>query len=49
MLENVVVKVSVIVDLVDELIDAGRGLSAATLEGLGADNLAIADSQFLGI
>jgi hypothetical protein len=48
MFENVIVEVSVIVDFVDELIDAGRRLSSAALERLGADNLAVVHSQFLG-
>ena len=41
--QNVVVEIPLVVDLVDELVHARRGLSIAALERLGADNLAVVD------
>lgn len=47
MAQNVFVKVALIVDLVDELIDAGWGLSSGALGWLWTDDLAIVDNKFL--
>jgi hypothetical protein len=44
-LQNVVVKVLFVVDLVDELIDAGWRLDAAALERLWDDYLAVVDDE----
>ena len=42
-LQNEVIKVFVVVDLVDEMIDTGRRLCCATLERLWTNYLAIVD------
>jgi len=47
MAQNIFVKVALIVDLVDELVDAGRGLSSRALGWLWTDDLAIVDDKFL--
>lgn len=46
-LEDVVVEVLLVVDLVDELVDAGWRLDTAALERLWADDLAVVDNEFL--
>lgn len=46
-LEDVVVEVLLVVDLVDELVDAGGRLDTAALERLWADDLAIVDDELL--
>jgi hypothetical protein len=46
-LQDVVVKVAVVIDLMNEAVHAGRGLSCATFERLGADDLAIVDNELL--
>lgn len=45
--QDKLLKVSLIVDLVNELIDAGRGVSGAALERLGCYNLAVVNHEFL--
>jgi hypothetical protein len=47
MLQDIVVKVPLVVDLVDELVNAGRRLNAAALERLWADDLAVVDDELL--
>jgi hypothetical protein len=46
-LQDVVVKVLLVVDLVDELVDAGRCRHTAALERLRADDLAVVDDELL--
>jgi len=46
-LQDVLIKVPFVVDLVDELVDAGRRLDAAALERLWADDLAVVDDELL--
>lgn len=45
--QDELLKVSLIVNLVNELVDAGWGVSSAALERLGCDDLAIVDHEFL--
>lgn len=45
--EDVIVEISLVVNLVEELIHAWRRLSTAAPERLRADNLAIVDDQLL--
>jgi hypothetical protein len=45
-LQYEVVKVFLVVDLVDELVDTGRRLHTAALERLRADDLAVVDDEF---
>jgi hypothetical protein len=45
--QDVVVKILLVVDLVDEVVDAGRRLDAAALERLWADDLAVVDDELL--
>ena len=47
MAQDVLVKVALVVDLVDELIDAGCELRRGALERLRADNLAVVDYELL--
>jgi hypothetical protein len=47
MAQNILVEVSLVIDLVDELVDTGRSLGSGALERLWADNLAIVDDEFL--
>jgi hypothetical protein len=47
MLQDEVVKVPFVVDLVDELVEAGRRLHTAALERLWADDLAVVDDELL--
>jgi hypothetical protein len=47
MLQDEVVKVFLVVDLVDELVDTGRRLHTAALERLWADDLAVVDDELL--
>jgi hypothetical protein len=46
-LQNVVVEIPLVVDLVDELVDAGRGLGTAALERLWGNDLAVVDHELL--
>jgi hypothetical protein len=45
--QNEVVEISLVVDLVDEVVDAGGRLDATALERLWADDLAIVDDELL--
>jgi hypothetical protein len=45
--QNKVVEISLVVDLVDEVVDAGGRLDATALERLWADDLAIVDDELL--
>jgi predicted NAD/FAD-dependent oxidoreductase len=45
--QYVLVKVPLVVDLVDELVDAGRRLRVAALWRLRTDNLAVVDDELL--
>lgn len=45
--QDVVVEIPLVVDLVDELVDAGRGLCTAALERLWGDDLAVVDHELL--
>jgi len=47
MAQDVLVKVAIIVDLVDQLVDARCELGSGALEWLRADNLAVVDYEFL--
>ena len=47
MAQNEIVKVPLVVDLVDELIDAGRWLRGGALERLRTDDLAVVDDKLL--
>jgi hypothetical protein len=46
-LQDVVVKVAVVVDLMNEAVHAGWGLSCAAFERLGTDDLAVVDDELL--
>ena len=46
-LQDVVIKVLVVVDLVDEVVETWRRLCSAALEWLWANDLAIIDHQLL--
>ena len=47
MFKDVVIKVFLVINLVNDLVDAGRWLSCATLEALWTDNLTIVYNQLL--
>ena len=47
MAQDILVKVAIIIDLVDQLVDARCELGTNALEWLRADNLAVVDYKFL--
>lgn len=46
-LQDVIVKVLLVVDLIDELVHTGRCLNTAALEWLGSDDLAVVHNELL--